>query len=133
MATNAQGDHPGYQQEHVSIVPSHAAATATEATVVYVAERACRLKKVDIYPRAAITGADSNTTHLNLLDESTEIANRDLTSGNDHVANAKHALYAPASPRVLHAGDRIRLQHEKVGNGLLVPDLTVVVVVDFDV
>jgi hypothetical protein len=132
MSLNPQGDHPGYQQEHISELAAHAAATATEKAVVYVAERKCRLKKVDFYARRAITGADTNTTHLNLLDEATEIANRDLTSGNDHAAGAKHALFAPATPRVLDAGDRLFLEWQKVGNGLDVPELTLVVVTDFE-
>jgi hypothetical protein len=131
-ATNHQGAHPGYQQDHFVVLPAHLAADVTESQVVYVAERACRLKKVDFYSSAAVTGADTNTTHINLLDQATEIANYDLTNGNNLAANVVHALYAPATPRTLSAGDKVILQFEKVGNGLLVPDSTVLVVIDFE-
>lgn len=132
MSRNAQGDHPGYQQDHFVTLPAHAAADATHKKEIFVADRACRVKKVDIYPSLGVTGADTNTTHLNVLHGATEKANYDLILGNNLTVNAKKALYAPATPLAVAAGELLSLQFEKVGTGLLVPAMTVHVVVDFE-
>lgn len=130
MATTNQGDHVGYQQDHGATLPEHAAATATEIHTVYAAQRACRLVGVKYYPDAAVTGADTDSTNLNTLVNATEKGNVDFASGTNAAVTGV-ALYAPTSPLVLAAGDRVRVQHEKVGNGLLIPSGLFVVTVDF--
>lgn len=116
-----------------TVVPGHAAATATEDFPVFYAPFACRVTAVRIVPGAAVTGANTNTTHLNLINRAadgagtTEIANRDLTSGNDLTAFDNYNLYAPATPLAVVAGGVLSLQYEKVGTGLLVPGLFVIV------
>lgn len=132
MSTQAQGDHPGYQQEHHTVLPPHLAATATEKVKLYVAERACRVKKVAIHPAAAVTGDDTNRTNLNVDHGTTEVANLDLETGTDLVALAETVLYEPATPLALAAGEYIGLEWEKVASGVLVPALTAVVVIDFE-
>jgi hypothetical protein len=132
MSQNAQGDHPGYQQEHHTVLPAHAAATATEKLKLYVAERACRVKKVAIHPSAAVTGDNTNRTNLNVDKNTTEVANLDLDTGTDLVAQAETVLYEPATPLPMAAGDYIGLEWEKVASGVLVPALAAVVVVDFE-
>lgn len=131
-ATVAQGNHPGYQQDHGVVLPSHAAATATESIVIYEAERACRLKKVDFYASAAVTGDDTNRTNLNVLVNATEKGNYDLATGSDLTANTKKNLYTPTTPLALAAGDRVILQFEKVASGVLVPHSYARVVIDFE-
>lgn len=131
-STQPQGNFPGYQDDSFVVLPSHAAATATESITVFVADRACRVKKVDFYASAAVTGDDTNRTNLNVLHNATEKANYDLSTGNDLAANTKKNLYAPATPLSLAAGDRIILQFEKVASGVLVPHSTVHVVTDFE-
>ena len=134
MASNKQGEHPGYQQDREVVVPSHAAATATEAATIYAAERACRLKKVDIFSRDDVTGADGDSTTLDVLVNGASKASLALvaTPATNLAKNVKKALYAPATPLSLAAGDVVTLQFTKVGNGLLVPDLFVRSVIDFE-
>jgi hypothetical protein len=130
MATTNQGDHVGYQQDHGVPLPEHAAATATEIHTVYTAARACRLVSVTYYPDAAITGADTDSTNLNTLVNTTEKASVEFVNGTNAAVTGK-ALYAPTTPLALAVGDRVRVQHEKVGNGLLIPSGLFTVVVDF--
>lgn len=130
MATTNQGDHVGYQQDHGVTLPEHAAATATEIHTVYAAQRACRLVSVKFYPDAAVTGQDTDYTNLNTLVNTTEKGNVDFVSGTNAAVTGV-SLYAPTTPLVLAAGDRVRVQHEKVGNGLLIPSGLFVSVVDF--
>jgi hypothetical protein len=133
MSQNAQGDHPGYQQEKFISVKSHAAATATERTYLYRADRACRLRKVNFIADAAVTGDNTNRTNLNLVHNSDEIANKDLvTTTGDLVQGTVYNLYAPATPRTMAAGDKLYLEHEKVSSGVLVPSLCFEIVIDFE-
>lgn len=130
--TTSIHDIPGV---HVDAVPlkSHAAATATELSFVWVAPFAAKVRAVRVIWDAAITGADTNTTHVNLInadvegDGTDELANIDYTSGTDAVAGATIDLYAPASPLAVAAGTKLVIQHEKVGNGLLIPSGLVIV------
>lgn len=132
MSQNAQGDHPGYQQEHHGYTLAVAAATATEKRVIFRAKRACRVKSVSIAPSAAVTGQATNTKHLNVHKNVTEVANYDLVGGSNLVAFEDKVLYAPATPLAMAAGDYIAIQHEQVGTGLAVPDCHTTVVIDFE-
>lgn len=110
------------------IVPArtHAAATATERILLWIPEAAVRITALAHCPDAAITGVDTNTTHLNFHDGgatgtgTTEVANVDYTKGTDAVALTDNDLSATAFN--LDAGDSFILQYEKVGTGLLIPE-----------
>lgn len=133
MAVNAQGDHPAYQQDHGVVVPSHPAATATEEAEVFIAQRACRLKRVDFAARAAITGTATNYTDIQITKNGTVQGTAiSYQSGTNAAANAKTNLYAPTTPLALAAGDRVTLKYTKTGTGLLIPDLFVQCVIDFE-
>ncbi len=139
MSKQAQGDHLGYQQDHGVVVPSHAAATATEDADVYIAQRACRLVRIDFSPRATITGQATNKTQVQATKNGaggsggTALGSAiDYDSGTNTSANTKTNLYAPTTPLALAAGDRVTVRFTKVGTGLLIPDLLVQCVVDFE-
>lgn len=108
---------------------AHAAATATETILTWIAPQDCRLMGVHFYPDSAVTGADTNTTHLNVLDGATEIDNYDLTSGNDIAVTGY--TFSTTLARDLSEGDRVIVQAEKVGTGLDVPAGTFVFEYDF--
>lgn len=119
---------------HTVIVPAHLAATATEAHPIFYANGAeVKVKSILIISADDVTGVDSNTTHLNLINAgtdgtgTTELANYDLTDGNDLTGDDAYELYAPTTKLSMSAGGVLKLQHEKVGNGLLVPALLVVI------
>ena len=129
-------DIPGEHTKECT-TPSHAAATANEEVPVLVvpasAPEGFKIDGVDLYPGDDVTGANTNTTHLNLINRgtdgtgTTELANYDLTSGNNLTKAVKKALYAPATALSLAVNSVLVLQHENVGTGLLVQALRVVV------
>ena len=101
----------------------HAAATATESRIIWVAPIDCVITGCSVMNPAAVTGDDTDRTNLNLLDAgaagtgTTEIGNLDLATSTDLVANVPSALSVTAT--ALTAGDVIKMSYEKVGNGLL--------------
>lgn len=124
--SNQLHDIPGV---HVQQTPlkAHAAATATELTGVFSAPFKCKILSVSVRWDAAITGANTNTTHVNVINAgtngagTTEIGNVDYVSGTDAVAGAVVPLAAPSGGLVVNAGTLIQIQHQKVGNGLNIP------------
>jgi hypothetical protein len=133
MSKLAQGDHPSYQQDHGVIAPSHLAATATEEAEVYIAQRPCRLVRVDFAARATITGTATNYTDIQITKNGTVQGSAiSYQNGTNTNANTKTNLYAPTTPLALAAGDRVTLKYTKTGTGLLIPDLFVQAVVDFE-
>lgn len=130
MSTQAQGDFPGFQQEHHVTIPSHAAATATERFYIYEAERACRVKQVKVFPAAAATGDNTNRTNINLVKNSTEIGNFDtVTTTGDLTQGGAVTLLSTTTS--LAAGDKLYIELEKVASGLLLPSMLAQVVIDF--
>lgn len=105
---------------------THAAATATEKLCLFIPEKAVRITAMYHVPDVAITGADTNTTHLNILDGgtdgtgTTEKANIDYVSGTDATALTTNDFSITAFN--LDAGDSLILQYGKVGTGLLIPE-----------
>jgi hypothetical protein len=101
----------------------HLAATATETRAIWTAPCNCVITGCSVVNPAAVTGNDTNSTNLNLLDAgaagtgTTEIGNLDLATGTNLVANVPSALTVTAT--VLTAGDVVKVQYEKVGTGLL--------------
>jgi hypothetical protein len=116
------------------LVPSVAAADATELHPIFIAPIKCVVLGVQIVPQAAVTGDNTDTKNLNILNAgadgsgSTEVANLDLVTGTDLVANDAEDI--PLNTTYddgveLAEGDVLALQVEKVGNGVLLPDLLV--------
>ncbi len=126
MSESQAYDSPGIRREMVH-VPAHLAATATEKFPIFEAPVGAKIKKVIFRPSAAVTGANTNTTHVNVINMGTagtgtaELANYDLTSGNDLAVGERKELYAPATPLSVSQNNLIGLEFEKVGTGLLVP------------
>lgn len=125
---NAQRGLAGIHSR-VHVTPSHLAATATEEYPVFVAPFPCLITGLAIIPQAAVTGADTNTTHLNVKNKgsagsgTTEIANKDLVSGTNLAAFDLNTitLTGTTAQKTLAEGDVLSLEFEKVGTGLLVP------------
>lgn len=119
-------DLQGVVTEQVTTI-AHAAATATEYVGSWEAPKNIKLISVEWRPSAAITGADTNTTHLNLDDAgtggagTTELGNIDYTDGVNAAAGEVESFYAPSSPAEYSEGNLFKLQAEKVGNGIAIP------------
>ena len=101
---------------------------AGEATVrrpIFVAPFNCELGEVALINSTAVTGANTNTVHFNLINGgaegagTTELATRDLVSGTNLAVGKTLLLDATSSGEVfLTAGDILELETEEVGNGL---------------
>jgi hypothetical protein len=116
-------------------VELHAAGTATEERVIFKIPVTGRLRKVSLTAGAAITGANTNSSNVNLKHYTggvgTELANKDYTLAVNTAKATPFDLYAPATPRNMAAGDVLSLELEKVGTGLDLPQLHVQVEYDF--
>lgn len=114
---------------------AHAAATATEYIGSLVIPIDGRIRAAYFIANAAVSGANTNTTHLNLQNGgvagtgTTELTAIDLTSGNDLASGVK-SVFTEALTTAVSAGTVVRLQAEKVGTGLDVPSGTLVVLYD---
>ena len=101
---------------------------AGEATVrrpIFVAPFNCELGEVALINSTAVTGANTNTVHFNLINGgaegagTTELATRDLVSGTNLAVGKTLLLDATSSGEVfLTAGDILELETEEIGNGL---------------
>lgn len=133
-AVNDMAKHPGVFLAQVPSI-AHAAATATEYIASLIIPIDARIRAIYFIANAAVSGANTNTTHLNAQNGgvagtgTTEIANIDLTSGNDLVSGAK-SLMTESLTTAVSAGTVVRLQAEKVGTGLDVPAGTFCVLYD---
>lgn len=134
MGKNRWSEIPG-PIPYTTKVVAHAAATATEQWPIFRAPVACTVKKVTVVPQAAATGDNTNTTNLNIINKgsagagTTEIGNLDPVTGVNLVAFDDTNIPFNATYLVpgvtLAEGDTLTLQHEKVGTGLLIPELLV--------
>ena len=104
--------------------PVHAAATATEERTVFVAPMAGRIRAVTVTSDIAVTGDNTNTTNMNIINKgaagvgTTEIGNLDLTTGVNMVAFDEKNI--PITATALAEGDTVTLQFEKVGTGVAI-------------
>ena len=127
---NSVHDIPGSHRHQVSVI-AHAAATATENIPIWEVPFDCVITDIKIIPATDITGQDTNTTHVNFDDRaadgsgSTEIDNFDFVSGTD--ATSGDALSGATTDVNIDADDVLALQYEKVGTGLAIPALLVVI------
>ncbi len=130
--TSSLHDVPGVHV-HQTTIRAHAAATATERVNIFEVPFKAKVRAVYIRPDAAITGADTNTTHVNLLNGgtagtgTTELGAKDFVAGTDAAIGEKLTLYAPASKLAVDAGTLLVIQFEKVGSGLALPQFSVTV------
>ena len=92
---------------------------------VFVAPFNCELGEVALINSTAVSGANTNTVHYNLINGgaegagTTELATRDLVSGTDLAVGKTLLLDATSSGEVfMTAGDILELETEEVGNGL---------------
>jgi hypothetical protein len=109
-------------------LPAAAAADATVILGVWRAPYKCVVNLLTHVPGSTITGADTNTAHLNVqLAAGTEIANRDYTNGVNGTPAAPLAvsLTGTTAQKTLAAGDALLFQREKVGTGLAFPNSVV--------
>jgi hypothetical protein len=113
----------------------HAAATATEERVGFVAPCKCRVVKIGFVSDAAGTGDNTNTTNVNILNKgaagagTTEVANKDFVTGENIVAFDREEVplnTTYANGVDLAEGDVLSVQYEKVGTGLLIGPATFV-------
>jgi hypothetical protein len=107
----------------------HAAATATEQRVIFIAPCKCRVTGVEISSDVAVTGDNTNTTNLNIVNKgaagagTTEVANLDPVTGVnlaafDAVAIPLNATYLNGVD--MAEGDVLTIQYEKVASGVLI-------------
>jgi hypothetical protein len=117
----------------VQRVPAHAAATATESLAVLFLGNDSAIDVTAVYhvPDTVVTGADTNSTNLNLLDAgtggagTTELGHIDYALGTNTSALDARAFVTAAlttfTRYALPAGAVLALQYEKVGTGLAIP------------
>lgn len=113
-------------------LPATLAADATKAWPVFLASQDVQVVGAYHVPQATITGADTNSFNLNLINAgkngagTTEVGHVDYTSGTDAVAFG--AVSLGVTPFTLAAGAVLTAQREKVGTGLAMPEGVVVIV-----
>lgn len=111
------------------LVGSGAAASPLAATVNngrFIAHKDLKIKKAQVVSEAAVTGADTNSVTLKLINLKTDgsgttaIASLALTSGNNLVQDTPKALTlsATAADLLVQAGEVLTFQETKVGNGM---------------
>ena len=138
MASVGQSDHfkgiLGWYSVDSGMMPSVVATpAATLLYPLYVADFECELGEVSMITsdasKGVLTGANTNTIHVNLLDGgaeaagTTELANIDFVSGTN-LAVGKTILFQESvhlggshGEAHLDPGDILQIQYEKIGNG----------------
>lgn len=121
-------DIPGSQQYTVGF-GAVAAATAS-MTRGWKAPYTCRIKSIKLLFGANVTGQDAHTFHINLIanDKSTELTNKDFTAGINATQGTEITLYATDID--LAVDENIYIERQKIGNGMNMPPLTVVLAVE---
>jgi hypothetical protein len=116
-----------YSKEYRDAV--HAAATGTEQRAAFIAPCKCRVVAIEFVSDAAVTGNNTNTTNVNVVNKgaagvgTTEVANKDFPTGVnatalDAVAIPFNATYANGVD--LNEGDVLAVEYEQVGTGVLI-------------
>lgn len=112
-------------------VPAHAAADATADHPVFRAPFACKVRGVKFVPGATLTGADTNSCYLRVINRgadglgTTALGSTYFSSGTNATGGDASNLYAPASPLAIAQDVVLAIQREKIGGGLATPDLFV--------
>lgn len=110
-------------------VPAVSTAGNDDDTVIAQAPFACTVTAVQYVPEAAITGADTNSRTVSLVNKgaagsgTTSVASLALTSGVNAAANDEKAitLSATAANLVLAAGDTLQWRSIHIGTGITDP------------
>lgn len=117
MATSLH-DIPGSHVDYVS-VPQIASGAATNYVAAWAAPFDCKVTKIQFMCTDAVTGANTNTVHLNVDNASgTEVANLDLDSGTNLTAGVPSDFTISGTTISVSSGSSLRLEAEKVGTGL---------------
>jgi hypothetical protein len=123
-------DMPG-DQTAICYAPSHAAATATESYPIFTAPFDCSVTNILVVPAAAVTGAATHYTKLQVVNrgtagsDTTTLGTYALSNGNNLAIMDEYSPYTPASGLSVSDGNVLALEFEKVGNGILVPALLI--------
>ena len=107
------------------------AASTASMTKGWHAPYTCRVKSVKLLFGANVTGQNSNTFHINLIDndKSTELANKDFIAGTNATQGTEITLYS--TDKNLASGENLYIQRQLVGAaGLATPPLTVIFAVE---
>jgi hypothetical protein len=130
------GKEPGRHQFTI-VHPAIAALTATQLNMIWVAPEAVTVLGVAVAAATAVTGDNTDTKNLNLIDAGTgsgtaEVGNLDLVTGTNLTAKTPRAIVdADAGVGAsfnLDAGDGLALEVEEVGSGVAIPDLLITIV-----
>lgn len=122
-------------RQHVTVYhPGSSAGDATEEWTLVAFDKDATIHSVSWVPQTGVTGANTNTFHLNvrnlgsdgLTGTETELGNYDFTSGND--ATALVELDLVSTDTAVVEGDVVTVQRELVGSGLATPEGAFVVV-----
>lgn len=112
-------------------VPAHASGDATADHGVFRAPFACKVRKVRLVPGDALTGADTNSCYLKVINRgsdgqgSTVLGSTYFSSGTSLVGGDSYNLYAPADPLAIAQDVVLAVQRTKIGGGLATPDIFV--------
>jgi hypothetical protein len=125
-------------RQHVTVYhPGSAAGDATEEWALVAFDKDATVHSVSWVPQTAVTGANTNTFHLNVRNlgsdgatTSTEIGNVDFVLNTDAAALQETDIVSTDTAVV--AGDVVSVQRELVGTGLATPEGAFVVVFSVD-
>lgn len=104
-----------------------ATSDATEEQVIFRAPFRCRVQSVTVTPDADVSGANTNTRHLNIInkgndgDGTTEVANLDLTLAVDLDQADGTVIPLTAGEILLAEGDVLAVEFEEIGTGIGMP------------
>jgi hypothetical protein len=128
MASVTQSDHEQAIGGWKVFQTTYAQVVSSEATVrrpIWVAPYRVELGEVALINSTAVSGANTNTVHYNLVDGgaegagTSELATRDLVSGTDLAVGKTLLLDATSSGEVfMTQGDILELESEENGSGL---------------
>ena len=110
-------------------IPAHAAADPTTSHVIFAAPFSARIRKVALFFAADVTGQNTNTFNLNLVNRGTDgtgttvLASRSYTAGVNESAYVESVLYEPTNGLSVSAGTVLDLERELVGTGMDSPNI----------
>ncbi len=112
------------ENNHVDTIaiPAQAAGDATAVIACWYAPFKCKVQSVKVVFGTAITGANTNSENINLLDNdgSTVLGTVAFISGTNAVVSTAISVYSTA--KAMTAGQSLYIQREKVGaSGLALP------------
>jgi len=128
-------DIPGHHHYPFSI-PEVGSAEPTRSHVIFRAPFKAKVRRVSYIFDASVTGQDTNTFRLNLIDRGTDgagtavLASRSYTAGTDDSAYVVRVLYEPSEGYSINAGQVLDLQRERIGGGMDMPRLYGVVEIE---